>query len=150
MPRHVTCYVLNHVNAAGSRQGSLSSGLSMMTPRRSSVSMMVSLSSFSTSPLPFLFLLFLLSSPPPPPPPHIWHSDEQLGDVSYVNLVLNPERYTGYSGHSPQRIWNAIYRENCFRFPDITALSPSLTFNPSPHPSFSLIPTDLKTLLLHH
>ena len=36
-------------------------------------------------------------------------------ELSYVDLSLNPERYTGYSGHSPQRIWKAIYHENCFR-----------------------------------
>lgn len=36
-------------------------------------------------------------------------------DLSYVDLLLNPERYTGYSGHSTERIWRAIYHENCFR-----------------------------------
>ena len=29
----------------------------------------------------------------------------------YVNLQLNPERWTGYNG---SHIWNAIYHENCF------------------------------------
>jgi ERO1-like protein alpha len=29
----------------------------------------------------------------------------------YVNLIKNPESYTGYQG---QNIWNAIYHENCF------------------------------------
>ena len=37
-------------------------------------------------------------------------------ELSYVDLVLNPERYTGYAGHSPHRIWGAIYHENCFRW----------------------------------
>ena len=36
-------------------------------------------------------------------------------ELSYVDLQLNPERYTGYAGHSTQRIWGAIYHENCFR-----------------------------------
>ena len=36
-------------------------------------------------------------------------------ELSYVDLILNPERYTGYAGHSPHRIWGAIYHENCFR-----------------------------------
>lgn len=34
-------------------------------------------------------------------------------EMTYVNLQLNPERYTGYSGPSARRIWDAIYSENC-------------------------------------
>ncbi|XP_070161786.1 ero1-like protein isoform X2 [Polyergus mexicanus] len=33
----------------------------------------------------------------------------------YVDLLLNPERYTGYKGVSARRIWRSIYMENCFR-----------------------------------
>nr|CAG4651683.1 EOG090X03A4 [Triops cancriformis] len=33
----------------------------------------------------------------------------------YVDLLLNPERYTGYNGPSAHRIWKAIYEENCFK-----------------------------------
>lgn len=33
----------------------------------------------------------------------------------YVDLLLNPERYTGYKGPSAHRIWGSIYKENCFR-----------------------------------
>ncbi|XP_012223620.1 ero1-like protein [Linepithema humile] len=33
----------------------------------------------------------------------------------YVDLLLNPERYTGYKGVSAHRIWRCIYMENCFR-----------------------------------
>ncbi|KAG9435464.1 ero1-like protein [Apis mellifera carnica] len=33
----------------------------------------------------------------------------------YVDLLLNPERYTGYKGPSAHRIWKNIYMENCFR-----------------------------------
>ncbi|KAG5331521.1 ERO1L protein, partial [Acromyrmex charruanus] len=33
----------------------------------------------------------------------------------YVDLLLNPERYTGYKGTSAHRIWRCIYMENCFR-----------------------------------
>ncbi|CAB3377523.1 Hypothetical predicted protein [Cloeon dipterum] len=36
-------------------------------------------------------------------------------NATYVDLSLNPERYTGYKGESAHRIWNAIYKENCFR-----------------------------------
>lgn len=32
----------------------------------------------------------------------------------YVNLLNNPERYTGYGGPSARRVWNAISEENCF------------------------------------
>uniref|UniRef100_A0A672N159 Endoplasmic reticulum oxidoreductase beta n=1 Tax=Sinocyclocheilus grahami TaxID=75366 RepID=A0A672N159_SINGR len=33
----------------------------------------------------------------------------------YVDLLLNPERYTGYKGPSAWRVWNSIYEENCFK-----------------------------------
>ena len=33
----------------------------------------------------------------------------------YVNLARNPERYTGYTGYTATRIWDAIYEENCFK-----------------------------------
>ncbi|XP_014253966.1 ero1-like protein isoform X2 [Cimex lectularius] len=36
-------------------------------------------------------------------------------DAQYVDLMLNPERYTGYKGDSAHRIWRSIYMENCFR-----------------------------------
>ena len=32
----------------------------------------------------------------------------------YVSLVNNTERFTGYSGEGPQKVWDAIYKENCF------------------------------------
>ena len=37
-----------------------------------------------------------------------------LIDVVYVNLLDNPERFTGYAGESAGRVWKAIYEENCF------------------------------------
>lgn len=39
--------------------------------------------------------------------------DNQEGS-EYVDLLLNPERYTGYKGESAHRIWRNIYQENCF------------------------------------
>ncbi|XP_011494252.1 PREDICTED: ero1-like protein [Ceratosolen solmsi marchali] len=39
----------------------------------------------------------------------------ELDTGEYVDLLLNPERYTGYKGHSAHRIWRSIYMENCFR-----------------------------------
>lgn len=43
-------------------------------------------------------------------------ADENSAESQYVDLLLNRERYTGYKGASPQRIWKAIYEENCFKY----------------------------------
>ncbi|KAJ1567551.1 hypothetical protein HK405_005556 [Cladochytrium tenue] len=40
--------------------------------------------------------------------------DEARADGVYVNLLLNPERFTGYAGPSAARIWRSVYEENCF------------------------------------
>lgn len=40
--------------------------------------------------------------------------EDHENGCEYVDLTLNPERYTGYRGKSAQRIWNTIYMENCF------------------------------------
>lgn len=42
--------------------------------------------------------------------------DEDSEDMHYVNLMKNPERYTGYKGNSATKIWQAIYQENCFKY----------------------------------
>jgi hypothetical protein len=41
--------------------------------------------------------------------------DDDPSMMSYVDLTINPERYTGYGGHSAHRVWKAVYEENCFR-----------------------------------
>ncbi|CDW54319.1 Endoplasmic oxidoreductin-1 [Trichuris trichiura] len=41
--------------------------------------------------------------------------DESSEKLHYVDLVRNPERYTGYKGNSAQRVWKCIYEENCFK-----------------------------------
>uniref|UniRef100_A0A671VVG6 ERO1-like protein alpha n=1 Tax=Sparus aurata TaxID=8175 RepID=A0A671VVG6_SPAAU len=41
--------------------------------------------------------------------------DEQSPDSQYVDLLLNPERFTGYRGPEAWQIWNSIYEENCFK-----------------------------------
>ncbi|CAD5119115.1 DgyrCDS7759 [Dimorphilus gyrociliatus] len=41
--------------------------------------------------------------------------DDSSESSSYVDLQLNPERYTGYNGPSAHKIWNSIYEENCFK-----------------------------------
>jgi len=40
------------------------------------------------------------------------------GFLRYVNLARNPERYTGYTGYTATRVWDAIYEENCFKESD--------------------------------
>lgn len=40
--------------------------------------------------------------------------DDHQPGAEYVDLHLNPERYTGYKGESANRIWRSIYLENCF------------------------------------
>ncbi|KAA8514902.1 hypothetical protein F0562_018081 [Nyssa sinensis] len=48
-----------------------------------------------------------------------WTNDDETNndEMTYVNLQLNPERYTGYTGPSARRIWDAIYTENCPSYP---------------------------------
>lgn len=41
--------------------------------------------------------------------------DDHQEKAEYVDLLLNPERYTGYQGKSAHRIWKTIYNENCFK-----------------------------------
>ncbi|CAG8637303.1 20448_t:CDS:10, partial [Racocetra persica] len=40
--------------------------------------------------------------------------DEADIESVFVNLLENPERFTGYAGASAGRVWKAIYEENCF------------------------------------
>lgn len=41
--------------------------------------------------------------------------DEWSPDSQYVDLLLNPERFTGYKGPAAWKIWTSIYEENCFK-----------------------------------
>ncbi|XP_018583314.2 ERO1-like protein alpha isoform X1 [Scleropages formosus] len=41
--------------------------------------------------------------------------DEESPDSQHVDLLLNPERFTGYKGPEAWKIWNSIYEENCFK-----------------------------------
>lgn len=41
--------------------------------------------------------------------------DEDCPDSQYVDLLINPERFTGYKGPEAWRIWDSIYEENCFK-----------------------------------
>lgn len=48
-----------------------------------------------------------------------WTNDDETdnAEMTYVDLQLNPERYTGYTGPPARRIWDAIYLENCHKYP---------------------------------
>uniref|UniRef100_A0A7N6B5B6 ERO1-like protein alpha n=1 Tax=Anabas testudineus TaxID=64144 RepID=A0A7N6B5B6_ANATE len=52
--------------------------------------------------------------------------DEASPDSQYVDLLLNPERFTGYKGPEAWQIWNSIYEENCFNFFLSTCLTTTL------------------------
>lgn len=43
-----------------------------------------------------------------------WVDEEWSPESQWVDLLDNPERFTGYSGTSAHRVWRAIYEENCF------------------------------------
>ena len=40
--------------------------------------------------------------------------DNPESEGVYVDLYENPERFTGYAGPSANKVWKAIYEENCF------------------------------------
>lgn len=61
-------------------------------------------------PLPSLLPLLLTYLASPFPPSHSF----QITEGVYVDLLENPERFTGYAGPSSARVWKAIYEENCF------------------------------------
>ena len=51
--------------------------------------------------------------------------DENDPNCVHVDLTINPERYTGYSGEASRKVWRAIYQENCFQAPNSTNISNS-------------------------
>lgn len=57
--------------------------------------------------------------------------DDHVEGAEYVDLLLNPERYTGYKGESAHRIWRSIYMENCFGVASMvnTFIQPSMYAN---------------------
>jgi len=44
----------------------------------------------------------------------VWIEQDEDDGMVYVDLLENPERFTGYAGPSAQRVWRAIHEENCF------------------------------------
>eukprot|EP01026_Neomeris_dumetosa_P062957 TRINITY_DN5970_c0_g2_i1.p1 TRINITY_DN5970_c0_g2~~TRINITY_DN5970_c0_g2_i1.p1 ORF type:complete len:492 (+),score=46.91 TRINITY_DN5970_c0_g2_i1:55-1476(+) len=45
--------------------------------------------------------------------PWMWE-EENEEEYLYINLLDNPERYTGYKGEHAHRIWSSIYSQSCF------------------------------------
>lgn len=43
-----------------------------------------------------------------------WEDEEWSPESAWVDLLDNPERFTGYAGSSARKVWTAIYEENCF------------------------------------
>ncbi|KAG1716419.1 hypothetical protein ID866_771, partial [Astraeus odoratus] len=48
---------------------------------------------------------------------------DDLTEGEYFDLATIPERYTGYSGRPANRVWKAIYEENCFGLSEINLLT---------------------------
>lgn len=40
--------------------------------------------------------------------------DRECDNGVFVDLIENPERFTGYAGEDANKIWRSIYEENCF------------------------------------
>jgi len=59
----------------------------------------------------------------------ILDEDDPQGEGIYVDLYENPERFTGYAGASANKVWKAIYEENCFDV--VPYLNPNRERNPS-------------------
>jgi len=57
--------------------------------------------------------------------------DKNDPNCVHVDLTINPERYTGYSGEASRKVWRAIYQENCFRPPNSTDANSSISTNKS-------------------
>ncbi|ANB11057.1 Ero1p [Sugiyamaella lignohabitans] len=48
---------------------------------------------------------------------YCYPEDESLsGPGTYVSLPDNPERFTGYGGPHANKVWRAVYQENCFGY----------------------------------
>ena len=66
-----------------------------------------------------------------------WHADPpKEADVTYVNLLRNPERYTGYQGEHAHRIWNTLYTLVCSVSTPYRVSSPHSPYHQyHPHPA---------------
>ncbi|TDL26237.1 endoplasmic oxidoreductin [Rickenella mellea] len=44
---------------------------------------------------------------------------DDMTEGDYIDLTMNPERFTGYSGAPANRVWSSIYKENCFGISEV-------------------------------
>ncbi|CAM9770828.1 unnamed protein product [Scytosiphon promiscuus] len=59
----------------------------------------------------------------------VWALQEEGGEgFEYVNLDLNPEKFTGYSGASAARVWGSIYWENLKGYQDNACMEKRILF----------------------
>ncbi|CAN0020420.1 unnamed protein product [Ascophyllum nodosum] len=59
----------------------------------------------------------------------VWSLQDEGGeDFQYVNLELNPEKFTGYSGASSARVWGSIYWENLRGFQNSGCMEKRILF----------------------
>ncbi|KAI0075105.1 endoplasmic oxidoreductin [Panus rudis PR-1116 ss-1] len=65
---------------------------------------------------------------------------DDLSEGDYVDLTLNPERFTGYAGPSAHRVWASIYQENCFGLSE-------LVLHKDPNPNVVTLPDTMTNVL---
>ncbi|CAM9859083.1 unnamed protein product [Pylaiella littoralis] len=59
----------------------------------------------------------------------VWGLQDEGGEgFQYVNLDLNPEKFTGYSGASAARVWGSIYWENLRGYQDNACMEKRILF----------------------
>ncbi|CAM9271821.1 unnamed protein product [Ectocarpus sp. 12 AP-2014] len=59
----------------------------------------------------------------------VWSLQDEGGEgFEYVNLDLNPEKFTGYSGASAARVWGSIYWENLKGYQDNACMEKRILF----------------------
>lgn len=63
--------------------------------------------------------------------------DDATPEGQYIDLTLNPERFTGYAGDSAHDVWRAIYKENCF---GLSEAALEAARNPKSSPARSVAP----------
>lgn len=76
---------------------------------------------------------FLFDNRGPSEDNHEWwidmtESQDHSERGTFVNLVKNPERFTGYSGESARRVWQGMMSENCFGGDDDVCLEKRVFF----------------------
>ncbi|PVV04652.1 hypothetical protein BB560_000836 [Smittium megazygosporum] len=57
--------------------------------------------------------------------------EDEFGEGTWIDLIENPEKFTGYTGTSANQIWLSIYKYNCFGVTSVLqSLDPSKDIYP--------------------